>query len=134
MAEGDDDPVIARRAAAGGFPAVAHVLATVRVEDVAHAAEMLVRAGQRATAIQRRRQVDLLVVADAAPVAERDAVHAQTRHAAVRVDVEAQVADRLVEGDLVVVVAVALELDGREDFRPDGVVARVAVGDEAGFQ
>ncbi len=61
-------------------------------------------------------------------------MHAQTRHAAVRVDVEAQVADRLVEGDLVVVVAVALQLDGRKDFRPDGVVARIAVCDEAGFQ
>ena len=133
-AQRDDDPVVARRAAAGGFPTVAHVDAATRVEDVAHATEMLIGAGQCAAAIECRGQVELLVVANRAPVAVRNAVHAQTGDAAVRVDIEAQVADRLVERDLVVVMAVALQLYRRKDFSPLGGVVRVAFGEEAGFQ
>jgi len=76
MAEGDYHPVIARGTSARGFPTVAHIDATARIEDVAHAAEVFVRAGQGATAIEGGGQVDLLIIADSAPVAERHAVDA----------------------------------------------------------
>src|SRR5690606_35131650 len=126
VAEGDYHPVVARGAAACGFPAVAHVHPAAGVEDVAHAAEVLVRAGQGAPAVEGGGQVDLLVVADAAPVAVGEPVHAQAGHATIRVDVEAQVGEGLAVADLVVVVAVALQGHGGQHFGPDGVVARVA--------
>ncbi|MNG22451.1 hypothetical protein D3C84_1069330 [compost metagenome] len=76
----------------------------------------------------------MLVVANSRPVAERNAVHAQTGNTTVRVDVEAQVAERLVVADFVVVVAVALQLDGRQHFNPLGVFVWLAARQEAGFQ
>ena len=133
-AQRDDDPVVTRRAATCGFPAVTHVDPAARVEDVAHATEMLIGTGQRAAAVEGRGQVELLVVADTAPVTVRDAVYAQTCYATVRIDVEAQVADRLVERDLMVVMAVALQLYRGKDFSPYRVVVRIAFGEEAGFQ
>ena len=134
VAQGDDHPVIAWRATTCGFPAIAHVDAAARVEDVAHAAEVFVGTGQGTTAIERGSQVDLFVVAHRRPVAERHAVHTQTGHAAIRVDVEAQVAERLVVVDLVEVMAVALQLHGRQHFDPLGVVIGLAGSQEAAFQ
>lgn len=128
MTQRDDHPVIARRATTRGFPAVAHVDATARVEDVAHAAEVFVGAGEGAATVEGCCQVHLLVVAHSGPVAERNAVYAQTGNTTVRVDVEAQVAERFVVADFVVVVAVALQLDGRQHFGPLGVFIRFARG------
>ena len=104
------------------------------VEDVTHASEVLIGAGQRAAAVEGRSQVNLLVVTHRRPVAERHAVDAQAGNAAVRVDVETQVAERLIVVDLVVVVAVALQLDSRQHFNPLGVFVRFARGQEAGFK
>ncbi|MNK98388.1 hypothetical protein D3C87_1187500 [compost metagenome] len=134
MTQRDDDPVIARGTTTRGFPAVAHVDATARVEDVAHATEVFIGAGEGAATVEGCGQVDLLVVANSRPVAVRNAVHAQTGNTAVRVDVEAQVAESLVVADFVVVMAVALQLDGRQHFSPLGVFIRLARRQEAGFQ
>ncbi|MNG13675.1 hypothetical protein D3C84_973660 [compost metagenome] len=95
---------------------------------------MLVGAGQGAATVQCCSQVDLFVVADGRPVAEWHAIDAQASDAAIRVDVETQVAERLVVADFVVVVAVALQLDGRQHFNPLGVFVWLAARQEAGFQ
>ncbi|RMS43164.1 hypothetical protein ALP66_05741 [Pseudomonas amygdali pv. photiniae] len=127
-------PVVARCATAGGFPTVAHVHATAGVEDVAHAAVVLVRAGNRPATVECRHQIDLLVLADFRPVAMRHAVDPQARYAAVRVNIEAQVAERLIVGDLVVMMAVALQLHRRQHFGPGGVFIGFARGQKARFQ
>src|SRR3989344_4030973 len=134
MAEGDDYPVVTWGTATCSFPAVAHVDATARVEDVAHAAEVFVRAGQGATAIQCRSQVNFFVVTYVRPVAERYAIDAQTCDAAVRIDVEAQVGEGLCIGNFMVVVAVALQLYCGQYFSPLGGIGRVAFSDKAAFQ
>ena len=95
---------------------------------------MFVGAGEGAATVESCGQIDLLVVAYCRPVTERHAVHAQTRYAAIRENVEAQVAEGLVIVDFVVVMAVALQLDGRQYFHPLGVFIRFARGQEAGFQ
>ena len=95
---------------------------------------MFVGTGEGAATIEGGGQVDLFVVTQRRPVAEWHAIHTQTRYAAVRVDVETQVAERLVVSDLVVVVAIALQLDCRQHFNPLGVFSRLAFSQKAGFE
>ncbi len=63
-----------------------------------------------------------------------NAVDPQAGHAAIGIDVQAQVGPGAVVGDGVIVVAVALHLDGGQYLGPGGIVGRVALGAKAGFQ
>ena len=119
--ETDDDPVGARTAPALRLPAITHVHAAAGHDQVVARAEEHVVAGDDETAVLRRREVDeLRAVAPAHPARARHdvAVHAETRDAAVRVDVEAQMGEPLRDVDLEAVLRIAGELGPREDLGP----------------
>jgi hypothetical protein len=105
--EPHDRPVVAGAAAAARLPAVAHVRRAPGQDQVLAVAEEHVAAHHDEAAVLHRRQVQHLAAREPRGIGPRFAVHAQPRHAAVGIDVEAQVRQALVtrEGERVLRVA-----------------------------
>ncbi len=127
MRQRDDAPVVARLAAAAGFPAVAHVDAAARHQQAGSQPEVLVVDLDHVGAVLHRGQVEQRGAVRALPVDLRLAIHAQARDAAVRVDVHAQVGVGVGAEHVQIVVAVALQGGGRNDLGPLRGVGRLAV-------
>ena len=92
MRQPHDHPVaVVGRAVALGLPAIAHVHATAGHQEVVHVAEEHVVALDGERAVLCGSQVHQFRGRNDGPVALRFAVHAETRHAAIRIDVELDV-------------------------------------------
>ncbi len=131
-AERDQDPVVARHAAAPRLPAVAHVLAPVGSEDDPRVAVMSVRIADHVPAVHCRRQLEHAVAVLGIPADGREAVDAEARDAAVREDVEPHVAVDALVRDGQEVVRIPRQRRRWQDLGPLGGLVRSA-GAESGL-
>ncbi|MGF6921286.1 hypothetical protein OKW28_005483 [Paraburkholderia sp. 40] len=127
LRERDDRPVVARLATTTRFPAVAHIHAATRHQQRRGRAEVLVVRADQIRAVFHRREIELLGAARAGPVDLRLTVNTQTRDAAVRIDVHAQMRVRARVADFEVVVAIALQRGRRHDLGPLRRLIRLAI-------
>ncbi len=121
MAEPQDDPIVAGRPATRRLPSIPHVHAPPRGDEIVHAAEVLIAAKDGPAAVFDCEQVDKLGLVCSFPVRPNLAVNAESRDAAIRVDVQAQVCARLFVFDQVPVLRIALEFHRRQQLPPAGV-------------
>ena len=114
-----DHPIVARAAPAPGLPAVAHVRALLRHEQVLRRAEELVAAILHAAAVGDRREVDAGALSQhPLPIGKSLAVNAQPRHPAIGIDVKAQMGVAVRIADLEAVLRVAFERRFGKDLGP----------------
>ncbi len=120
MTEFQDRPIEARFAATTSFPAVTHVDATIRRDQVAGLTVVGIVAGDRSAAVGHGGQIEPLAARVSRPVDRDPTVQTQPGHSAVGKDVQPDVGADSVISDREPVVAVAMQAAARQQWPPVG--------------